>query len=92
MLALVAYYPLEAGAYLTAKGVLPISAATAGRWSLWSVRFWALWVGLEAVALSNRWRGLVKQAQSVSAADTEAKTVELDAQVEGWAEEALVNA
>ncbi|KAH8894868.1 hypothetical protein GQ53DRAFT_792713 [Thozetella sp. PMI_491] len=42
-----AYQVLENGAYLASKGVLGWAPATQGRASRWSVRCWALFVGLE---------------------------------------------
>ena len=46
-LSIAAYQVLENGAYLSSKGVLGWSKPAQGRAAKWSVRFWALFVGLE---------------------------------------------
>ncbi len=46
-LSIATFQALENAAYLSSKGVLGLSPEAQGRASKWSVRCWALWVGLE---------------------------------------------
>ncbi|KAK4684409.1 hypothetical protein P7C73_g5772, partial [Tremellales sp. Uapishka_1] len=70
IVSLLCYYPLEHAAWLGSKGVLPLSLTSMGKASLWSVRFWALYVMLTLYkirqthsSLSSRTREYKAQAK-----------------------------
>ncbi|GFZ50830.1 hypothetical protein JCM24511_08588 [Saitozyma sp. JCM 24511] len=89
LLALLAYYPLEHLSWLATKGVVPLAPASIGAATLWSVRFWALYVMLEIyklrqsyTSLQARGRALQIAKPSVSAAEAEGYELQESSSVE----------
>ncbi|WVO14475.1 hypothetical protein L204_102110 [Cryptococcus depauperatus] len=64
-LAIILYYPLEHISWLGSKGVVHLSPAKLAMASLWSVRFWALYVMLEIYKLRNTYRGLCARTRTL---------------------------
>jgi hypothetical protein len=96
LITLLCYYPLENLSYLSSKGAIGLSKAREGRWSLWSVRFWAAYVMLDLWALKRRRDALNvrEKAARVEAKDEkegdEARQT-LNGDWEQWSEEVMVN-
>ncbi|WVQ80152.1 hypothetical protein IAT38_002257 [Cryptococcus sp. DSM 104549] len=65
---LLLYYPLEHLSWLASKGVVPLEPATVGKATLWSVRFWALYVVLEICRLRNVYYSLNNRTRALKAA------------------------
>jgi len=96
LITLFCYYPLENLSYLSSKGAIGLSKAREGRWSLWSVRFWAAYVMLDLWALKRRRDGLIVrekaarlEGQDVNESEKGKSTLNSD--WEQWTEEVMVN-
>ena len=58
LISLLIYYPLENLTYLSSHDIFKLSPARELRWSVWSCRAWAAYVGLDFITLWERWQGL----------------------------------
>jgi hypothetical protein len=98
LISLLCYYPLEHIVLLTSKSVLSIPPNRAAKYSLWSVRFWALYVMLDVWALKRRWDGLrikdkvLKVEGGSDEKSEQSQRLQLDGEWEQWTEEAMVDA
>jgi hypothetical protein len=63
--AMLGYYPLEHIYYLGASKIIPVSPKTLNKLSLWSCRFWAVYVILQFSHLSEDRRLLANREQAV---------------------------
>jgi hypothetical protein len=96
LITLFCYYPLENLSYLSSKGAIGLSKAREGRWSLWSVRFWAAYVMLDLWALKRRRDGLIVREKAARLEGEDLNESEkgkstLKSDWEQWTEEVMVN-
>ncbi|WVQ72115.1 hypothetical protein IAR50_001660 [Cryptococcus sp. DSM 104548] len=64
-LAILAYYPLEHLSWLASKGVVSMSPEKVGKATLWSVRFWAIYVALKVYELQKTYLELAERSRAI---------------------------